>query len=705
MLRQAQTASDAVDTLDAITRMLAVAHLKLSWVYELPYFIWQVHSPETAAKFLAMFESSQTPQHRIAVRFAEGDLSQDMHAWAAGGHPSEHLLAEVNAYQWCKVDDTWAEATHRDISRDRRRSTFASQAWQSATLRLTQNLQLWDSLDMHGRSRMEVMMLRWRSIGQVVPSRALHLTPRKWCAKAVVQFVYRTGAHALEDWSAALRDVLVTPHDAVPQMTFVARLKMDYVERVLTAGQVFSVPMFRAPGDFAAALENTSLHAADSVLQQVPHTVQYMQLVEAKLRRRKLPNTEGARLRRFMWCPASVQLLEEAHVLEAGERGTAPGHTVVLTPCGTPVVRDLLELTPWRALRVGLRLCAHAAGVVPGTMTTTADVERVCLRGWDMAALDTPALVVLERLVDNGWHVGTPPSAHTLATARTFRKPTNLAHRLYWQCLAMLETLCGAGLSQLLSGQPQQYYASVLTAHRAGSLAALTDGDVDVAPRGGHVLPAGGGTTVDAEQHTLVPLEDVPMVAQGSRGDRRRTALPLPAAKRARHEGHFLEDTDTAGVLWRDLPSANAFGVGADVQVPRTAASSSSRQADVPVSSVADTPAVEHTVVRTAGEATLVDMLEGQPVRVEERGLEGTPGYYRRLCVTCPWHSVPGAMPCRARRNTGARQTSVLGVHEPLAYLGAWLAAGVACTSRDEHIAFKPTMVDTQAYAESHGLI
>ena len=67
--------------------------------------------------------------------------------------------------------------------------------------------------------------------------------------------------------------------------------------------------------------------------------------------------------------------------------------------------------------------------------------------------------------------------------------------------------------------------------------------------------------------------------------------------------------------------------------------------------------------------------------------------------------SVAGAMPCRARRNTGARQTSVLGVHEPLAYLGAWLAAGMACTSRDEHIAFKPTMVDTQAYAESHGLI
>jgi hypothetical protein len=98
-------------------------------------------------------------------------------------------------------------------------------------------------------------------------------------------------------------------------------------------------------------------------------------------------------------------------------------------------------------------------------------------------------------------------------------------------------------------------------------------------------------------------------------------------------------------------------------------------------------------------------MLEGQPVRVEERGVEGTPGCYRRVCVTCPWHSIPGAMPSRARRNTGARQTSVLGVHEPLAYLGAWLAAGPACTTRDEHIALKPTVADTQAYAELRGLV
>ena len=82
---------------------------------------------------------------------------------------------------------------------------------------------------------------------------------------------------------------------------------------------------------------------------------------------------------------------------------------------------------------------------------------------------------------------------------------------------------------------------------------------------------------------------------------------------------------------------------------------------------MADTPVLEHKGVRAAGEATLVNMLEGQTGRVEEGGVEGTPGYYRRLCVTCPWHSVPGAMPCRARRNTGAGQTSLLGVHEPLA--------------------------------------
>ena len=86
-----------------------------------------------------------------------------MEAWAAGGLPSARVRLEVLSYQWCKLDDTWVEATHRDVSRLAKRSTFARQAWLSASLRLQQNLSLWDSLDTQARVRFDSMFYRLKS--------------------------------------------------------------------------------------------------------------------------------------------------------------------------------------------------------------------------------------------------------------------------------------------------------------------------------------------------------------------------------------------------------------------------------------------------------------------------------------------------------------------------------------------------------------
>jgi len=85
----------------------------------------------------------------------------------------------------------------------------------------------------------------------------------------------------------------------------------------------------------------------------------------------------------------------------------------------------------------------------------------------------------------------------------------------------------------------------------------------------------------------------------------------------------------------------------------------------------------------------IIDCVEGQPVRVEEHGVDGMPGYYRRVIVTCPWHTGHGQQPCRLRRNTGHRQTAALGMKEPLAYLGAWLVAGSKFSSREDHARFQ----------------
>ena len=89
---------------------------------------------------------------------------------------------------------------------------------------------------------------------------------------------------------------------------------------------------------------------------------------------------------------------------------------------------------------------------------------------------------------------------------------------------------------------------------------------------------------------------------------------------------------------------------------------------------------------------------------VEERGRIGTPGHYRRIFATCQEHCESGAAPGRIRQNTGSRQTATLGSNGPLAYLGAWLIAGRAIATREEHVAFKHTDLQTREYAESKNL-
>ena len=167
-----------------------------------------------------------------------------------------------------------------------------------------------------------------------------------------------------------------------------------------------------------------------------------------------------------------------------------------------------------------------------------------------------------------------------------------------------------------------------------------------------------------------------------------------------------LANVDDSSALWHVLPLAAPVPAAAVIagHAPIADASSAAPapeglEEDVRPASLAE------AAPRAQGLGTLVDMVEGLPVRVEERGVEGALGYYRRVFVTCPLHSAPGAMPRRVRRNTGLRQIGQLGLHEPLAYLGAWVLAGARCASRAEHMLLKPSDADTRAYALANGLI
>ena len=222
-----------------------------------------------------------------------------------------------------------------------------------------------------------------------------------------------------------------------------------------------------------------------------------------------------------------------------------PVESVTLRPQGALVLRDLLDLAPWRVWRGGLRLWHHAPGGDDGTLCASAS-ELVSLRDRDLSATGTLVLVILDTLVDDGWRVGRPPAAHTLATPRILTRPTRMTQHSYWHCLAILQELSQRGVQECLSGKPQQYYCDVLAGHCRGeppATAPITSGTVrQRSPQQDSDSSADDGAQA-------APFSDAPMVLLGQarpvasacvarkKAKRTRARRSACAGRRARHPG------------------------------------------------------------------------------------------------------------------------------------------------------------------------
>jgi hypothetical protein len=92
------------------------------------------------------------------------------------------------------------------------------------------------------------------------------LRRRAILAKAALQFVYRTAGHALEKWSGHLKHALEpgTRVEVMPQLTLSSRLQVEYLERVIKPGQVFSVPIV-TNASALAILDASALVEADAL--------------------------------------------------------------------------------------------------------------------------------------------------------------------------------------------------------------------------------------------------------------------------------------------------------------------------------------------------------------------------------------------------------------------------------------------------------
>lgn len=79
--------------------------------------------------------------------------------------------------------------------------------------------------------------------------------------------------------------------------------------------------------------------------------------------------------------------------------------------------------------------------------------------------------------------------------------------------------------------------------------------------------------------------------------------------------------------------------------------------------------------------------------------------YYRRYKVSClgAHHRVAFKEACKQTRNAGPAQTAIFGDTEPLAFLGARLAAGEQYATREDRLRYTPQEADVVSHAVQQG--
>ena len=296
--------------------------------------------------------------------------------------------------------------------------------------------------------------------------------------------------------------------------------------------------------------------------------------------------------------------------------------------------------------------------------------------------------------MQDGWRVAAPPPRHTATSPRMLRKPVNAGRKPYWQCLAIADTLLADGLLHFTPGMPTQSYVALLDSHRAGRVPALAASGA---------LVADHRECADKVKSTPLTWDDLPF----ARGNV-RVRQPSPRqARKMTSTRHARQETGLAA-LWQEpetvMPMVDTPARPAEEDMPSNSAVAASVGSHAcAVDALHGEDALQHTPRGTRHRAARwLPWWNGLPCVWRNAA---RPVTIVDLFVTCPWHSEAGAQPCRARRNTGAKQTAALGAREPVAYLGAWLVARPACAPREEHVRMRPSVADTHACAEAHGLV
>ena len=171
---------------------------------------------------------------------AEDSLRLDMERLAATGEMSGQLSSEIMSYAMCKLDDTWAEAAHRDVSGQGKRSPASRTPNIAASQRLGQNLAMVDSLEGSALEFVHRAFRCWKAIGQRSAKKARSLQPRRMSDKAAQRLVYRFDGASQCSWGLVLGEA--KPGKSVTASVML-RLQVEWLSAMVPEGDVLSYPV------------------------------------------------------------------------------------------------------------------------------------------------------------------------------------------------------------------------------------------------------------------------------------------------------------------------------------------------------------------------------------------------------------------------------------------------------------------------------
>lgn len=660
-----------------VTRQLAMLRIKTQWAHEPPFLVWQCDKPEVASSFLDMHDQqvrSGGQPHRVTQHFAgpTSPLRSHMEAFAAGQHMSAILRSEVLSYQCCMLDDTWVEAVHRDLSGTGRKKPMAKMPFRFASLRLGQNLELYDSVSASERNAFEkVIWPRWRAIAREatprIPLRPLWDCPRLSTREVRIQ-VYRLGQAALVDWAASLPPLTSArgptgEPGASPEWANL--LQSDFLMTLLELlgpEPVLSIP---------SQEDSWSPNPSPATTQQL----RFFQVVlGAEVRRKKQLRTAWSTRMGGMVCPSMIQ-----NMAIWANRG---GDTWDVYPDGNPDLEDLARCAPWKMLRCDMSFWSLVPADTAGCVQC-GNPKKVMDISWDLRNGPVPLVVLLEYLARAGWKRASSakdsPAMHTLETPRVMHlSGSTMQDKAFLQCLACLEDILSPSLPSLATGQPAAYYQKILQSQLEQAV---------------HLPTCPGSSNHEARARDSSEEEPVLEHPAGN-----RPTQPTPRASRKR------KPTEAVGineVLLVPLQAMERSGPAEKVAkaapplVGHPAASSSSSA--LPVATSDDRPANtgQERIGQSRGRAAaaqprdILANVEGVDIVRDTHLLPGMHGHYERARVRCPLHSGSGVL-CTKTRIFGRSSTATFGQQEPVAFLASWVCAASRFTDRASHMRYAP---------------